>query len=204
MKIRDFFFPPKRDFVKMLHEQAEKTMEGMKALYDFVQDPSAEKGKRVMDLEEEADEMRRKLVEELNLSFVTPFDREDIYALSRAVDDMVDYAKSTVEEMNLFGIKTNEHIIKMGEGLYNASKDIAAAISCLMKYPQVCGQHIVRAKKAENFVEHRYREALVDLFKTNDPIAIMKAREIYRHMSNAADRGDESANIIGDIMVKIS
>ncbi|HRY29667.1 MAG TPA: DUF47 family protein [Elusimicrobiota bacterium] len=202
MGLRDFFFPPKRDFVKMLQDQANKTCEGMKALYEYVQDPTKEKGDQVVRLEEEADEMRRILVEELNKSFVTPFDREDIYSLSRTVDDMVDYAKSTVEEMDLFGIKTNEHLKRMAEGLYNAAKDIAAAIPCLMKHPQTCGHHIVRAKKAENFVEHRYREALADLFKSSDVVEILKCREIYRHLSNAADRGDEAANIIGDIMVK--
>lgn len=204
MGLREIFFPPKRDFVKMLREQAEKTMEGMKALYDYVQDPTPEKGERVMRLEEEADEMRRILVEELNRSFVTPFDREDIYALSRTVDDMVDYAKSTVEEMTLFGVKSNEHLKRMAEGLYNAAKDIAASVGCIMSHPNVCTQHVIRAKKAENFVEHRYREGLADLFKTNDVVEILKMREIYRHLSNAADRGDEAADIIGDIVVKMT
>lgn len=51
-------------------------------------------------------------------------------------------------------------------------------------------------------MEHRYREALAELFKNPDVVMIMKLREIYRHLSNAADRGDEAANIIGDIIVK--
>ncbi|HOW27941.1 MAG TPA: DUF47 family protein [Elusimicrobiota bacterium] len=204
MGLRDFFFPPKRDFVRMLKEQAEKTSEGMKALYDYVQDPTPGNGQRVMHLEEEADEMRRILVAELNQSFVTPFDREDIYALSRTVDDMVDYAKSTVEEMILFQVTPNDHMKKMAEGLYNASRDILASIACIKTHATVCSEHIVRAKKAENFVEHRYREALVDLFKTDDVVKILKMREIYRHMSNAADRGDEAANIVGDILVKMT
>jgi len=135
---------------------------------------------------------------------VTPFDREDIYALSRAIDDMIDYAKSTVEEMTLFEAKSNDHLRRMAEGLCEAGKEIAAAIPLIMTHPNVCQQHIIRAKKAENFVEHRYREALAELFKNPDVVEILKLRELYRHMSNAADRGDEAADIIGDIVVKMT
>ncbi|MCX5797728.1 MAG: DUF47 family protein [Elusimicrobia bacterium] len=204
MGLRDIFFPPQRDFVKMLKEQAEKTAEGMQALQEYLADPTPERDKLVVRLEDEADEMRRILIEELNLSFVTPFDREDIYALSRAIDDMIDYAKSTVEEMNLFEAKSNEHLKRMAEGLREASQEIAAAIPLITTHPNVCQQHIVRAKKAENFVEHRYREALAELFKIDDVKEILKLREIYRHLSNAADRGDEAADIIGDIVVKMT
>jgi len=56
----------------------------------------------------------------------------------------------------------------------------------------------------ENYVEHLYHEALAELFHSKDFIYILKLREIYRHLSNAADRGDEAANIIGDIAVKIT
>jgi predicted phosphate transport protein (TIGR00153 family) len=204
MGLRDIFFPPKRDFIRMLKEQAEKTAEGMQALQEYVAAPTLELDKKVVRLEDEADEMRRILIEELNLSFVTPFDREDIYALSRAIDDMVDYAKSTVEEMNLFGVQPNEHLKHMAEGLCEAAREIAAAIPLIATHPNVCQQHIVRAKKAENFVEHRYREGLAELFKLDDVKEILKLREIYRHLSNAADRSDEAADIIGDIVVKMT
>src|SRR3989339_399351 len=98
--------------------------------------------------------------------------------------------------------KVEEGLSTLVESIYNASKDISYAVKNLHKHPGVCVEHLVRAKKAENFVEHRYREGLVELFKTNDVIKILKTREIYRHLSNAADRVVESADIIGDILVK--
>jgi len=202
MGLRDLFLPKRYDFFKRLLDQSQKTEEGLLALTNFVEDPCKEKGEKVSLAEEEADELRRILIDELNRAFVTPIDREDIFALSRAVDDMVDYAKSTVEEMEMFGVKANEHLKRMAEGLYAAAKEITAAIRLLKSHPQACTEHIIRAKKSENFVEHRYREALVDLFKNPNVVEILKTREIYRHMSNAADRGDEAANIIGDIIVK--
>lgn len=115
---------------------------------------------------------------------------------------MCDYAKSTVEEMMLFQVGPNEHIKKMTESLNDAAKDISAAVRLMRTHPQAATDHIVRAKKTENFMEHLYRRALAELFKDPDVITILKLREIYRHLSNAADRGDESANIIGDILVK--
>ncbi len=196
--------PKKRDFFKMLTEQAVKTEEGMAALKDFIDEASEERGNRVKEIEKEADEARRVLVEELTKSFVTPIDREDIFALSRAIDDMLDYAKSTVNEMVLFKVKTNEHLKKMAQALYESAQHLSLAVKELKRKHKSCLQHLVRAKKVENYVEHLYHEALAELFQSKDFIYILKLREIYRHLSNAADRGDEAADIVGDIVVKIS
>lgn len=195
-------FPKRSDFYKMLSDQAEKVEEGMEALHEFSLDPSEEKGKEVNRIEEEADDLRRILIDELNRSFVTPIDREDIFSLSRTIDDMCDYAKSTVLEMTAFQVGTNDHIKKMTEVLCDAARNISAAVRLMRSHPQAANDHVVRAKKSENYMEHRYREALTELFKDSDVLKIIKLREIYRHLSNAADRGDESANIIGDILVK--
>jgi len=197
-------FPKKRDFLQMLAQQAAKTEQGMAALKDFIEQVTEEKGDRVKEIEKEADEARRILVEELTKSFVTPIDREDIFALSRAIDDMVDYAKSTVNEMVLFKVETNEHLKKMAQALCESAQHLSLAVKELKGKQKSCLQHLVRAKKVENYVEHLYHEALAKLFESKDFIYILKLREIYRHLSNAADRADEAANIIGDIVVKIT
>lgn len=197
-------FPKRRDFFGLLNDQLAEVEKGLAVFVEFINNPTPENGKKVNDLEEEADEVRRILVDELNRSFVTPIDREDIFALSRAVDDIMDYAKSTVEEMTLFEIKPDGYIKKMVEALHSASKDIAFAVKQIKTHPGVAAEHLVRARKAENFVEHRYREGLVELFKTSDVIKILKTREIYRHLSNAADRAAASADIVNDILVKIT
>lgn len=195
-------FPKRRDFYKMLLDESLKVEEAMEALDHFAQSPSQDLGMKVSQIEEEADDLRRILIEALNKTYVTPIDREDIFALSRAIDDMCDYSKSTVEEMLLFQVGTNEHIKKMTETLRVAADHISKAVQYMKSNPAVANDHLVQAKKTENRMEHLYRAALVDLFKTSDVLNIMKLREIYRHLSNAADRGDEAANIIGDILVK--
>ena len=179
-----------------------KVEEGMLALYEFMETPLEEKGRRVEEIEKEADELRRILIEGLNLTFVTPMDREDLFALSRTIDDVCDYAKSTVEEMLLFEVKPNEHLKKMAEILSSAAGDVSAAAGFMKSDPRAANDHVIRVKKTENRMEYRYREALAELFKGKDVITILKLREIYRHLSNAADRCDEAADIIGDILVK--
>ena len=197
-----FFRTQKFDFYQLLSKQAEKTQEGLKSLVDFVHEPCQDKGLQVQEKEKQADELRRIVIDALNQSLVTPMDREDIFGLSHTIDDMVDYAKSTVEEMMLFEVPTDNFLRRMAEAIHEAGADITAAVRSLRDHPQVCQEHIIRAKKTENFVEHVYREALVELFKNPNVVTILKTRELYRHLSNAADRGDEAADIIGDILVK--
>jgi uncharacterized protein Yka (UPF0111/DUF47 family) len=92
--------------------------------------------------------------------------------------------------------------------LRDAAYELLQAVDRLEHNPKVAGEHAQRAKALENRVEAVYREALADLFKggsdTKHIIRILKLREVYRHLSNAADRGDEAANVIADIVVKIA
>ena len=196
------WFRKRFDFFQLLLDQAKMSEEGLRLLCEFVQNPNKPLGEKVEEAEQQADELRRILIDALNRTFVTPFDREDIFALSRAVDDMVDYAKSTVEEMMLFEVQTNEHLKKMADALYAAGRHITLAVEGLRRMPNGIQDHIIRAKKSENLIEHLYREALVELFKDTNVVTLLKMREIYRHLSNAADRGDEAADIISDILVK--
>jgi predicted phosphate transport protein (TIGR00153 family) len=178
----------------------------MEALKQYMKEPDNSLAERVSKLESEADEVRRILIDELNKTFVTPFDREDIFALSLTIDDMIDYAESTVDEMVMLRVEPNSYLERMASLLTDAAIEIQRGVMQLVDHPNVANDHAVRAKALENRVEQVYREALADLF--SDPenlegvMEILKYREIYRHLSNAADRGDQAANVIGDIVVK--
>jgi predicted phosphate transport protein (TIGR00153 family) len=193
-------------FLRMICEQAEHTQRGLEALHAYVKEPSEAHALAVRAAEKDADEVRRILIDELNRSFVTPIDREDLFSLSRAIDDVLDYADSTVEEMVLLGVDPNQYLIRMVSLLRDAAEEINRGVQRLEDRPNVANDHAVRAKALENRVESVYREAVGALF--NGPrdlehvVEMLKLREIYRHLSNAADRGDEAANIIGDIVVK--
>ena len=188
----------------MLSGQAAKVEEGTAQLVKYLNNPSEKNAEGVKKIEKEADELRRVLVRDLNRTFVTPIDREDIYALSRVVDDILDYVNTTAEEMVLFKIKSDGHICKMVEILLEASKNLHGGIDTLNRDAVACEDHLLRARKAENSIEDCYRRGLVELFETDDVIKILKTREVYRHLSNAADRVVEAANITSNILVKIT
>jgi len=204
LKWTDRFFPSGKNFFKMLSDHATKALEGTEALGAFIDSPGPESAKRVRDLEDEADELRKILVEELHQTFVSPIDREDIFALSRAVDDIVDYANTTVDEMEIYGVAPDEHLREMVDILRKEAREIVDAVKILEQYPHIAMEHAVRAKSYENTMEKAYHSALAALFKTGDTVYMLKMREIYRHLSNAADRGDQAANIVCSIVMKAS
>lgn len=193
-------------FLHLLIRQAEFAVQGMDALRRYVHEPDQALAAEVSRLEKEGDEVRRILIDELNKTFVTPFDREDIFALSLNIDDILDYANTTLDELELFEIEPNAYIKRIVSLLADAAAEIHRGVQTLEDHPSVANDHAVRAKALENRVEHVYREALAALFVTPGSIdgvmEILKLREIYRHLSNAADRGDEAANVLGDIVVK--
>lgn len=202
MSLKDRIFPKEKNFYKMLSDQASKTLEGIEALGEFVENQNQEDANRVKEIEKEADELRRVLVEELHKTFVIPMDREDIYALSRAIDDIVDYANSTVDEMEIYEVVSDAHLREMVDILRKAALEISDAVKILEAYPNIAMEHAVKAKFYENTMEKAYHSALADLFKKTDTVYMLKMREIYRHLSNAADRSDEAANIICSIVMK--
>lgn len=198
---------PKTDrFMKLICDQAQHSQHGMDVLLEYMREPSEAKANQLHALEKEADEVRRILIDELNHSFVTPIDREDLFSLSRAIDDVLDYADTTVDEMVLLGVQPNPFLIRMVSLLREASEEINRGVQRLMDRPNIANDHAVRAKALENRVESVYREAIGALFSgprdVEHIVEMLKLREIYRHLSNAADRGDEAANVIGDIVVK--
>jgi len=208
MGLFDLFRSRENDFLTQLGEQAKKTCEGLEALEAYMKDGNEAQAKRLQSLEKEADELRRLLIDDLNHTFVTPIDREDLFALSRTIDDVLDYGYTTVDEMVMFGVKPNMHLQRLASILREAAEELYLGVKQIKDHPQVALDHANRAKALENRAESVYRSALADLFKeiktVEDIVDILKMREIYRHLSNAADRGDEAANIIGDVVVKMT
>ncbi|HSR30484.1 MAG TPA: DUF47 family protein [Anaerolineae bacterium] len=206
MGLKEFFKPRQDKFLHSLIQQAEITLEGMNALEAYMKKRSEKNAASVRQAEKDADEVRRILIDDLNRTFVTPMDREDIFALSRAIDDVMDYAYTTVEEMEILDVEPNDFLRRIVSLLQDAAGEIHLAMLRLKDNPGVASEHASRAKALENRVETVYREAVADLFSGPDDIhhvmEMLKLREIYRHLSNCADRGDAAANVIHDIVVK--
>jgi predicted phosphate transport protein (TIGR00153 family) len=206
--MRRLFKSRPNTFVKLLHDQSSLTLEGLDLLKEYMQGQDPAVAQRLTVTEKDADEVRRILIDELNRTFITPIDREDIFALSRAIDDVMDYAYSTVEEMQILDVEPNDYLRRLVSLLQDAAEEIHLSMLRLKENPGVASEHATRAKALENRVETVYREAVADLFSGPEDIhhvmGMLKLREIYRHLSNCADRGDEAANVIHDIVVKMT
>jgi uncharacterized protein Yka (UPF0111/DUF47 family) len=144
------------------------------------------------------------LLDELDKTFITPFEREDIYMLSRAIDDIIDYGDSTLDEMEIFRLEPTEALGKMVEIILELTRAICLAVECLENNQAISCEYAVKAKKLENKIEDLYRRMLAELFENDDIKYVLKMREIYRHLSNCADKGDLAADVIGHIIIKAS
>jgi predicted phosphate transport protein (TIGR00153 family) len=208
MGLKEFFKPRQDKFLQSLIHQAEITEAGMNALEVYMRKRSDRHAAPVVQAEKDADEVRRILIDDLNRTFVTPMDREDIFALSRAIDDVMDYAYTTVEEMQILDVEPNDFLRRMVALLQDAAAELHLAVLRLRENPGVASEHASQAKALENRVEGVYREAVADLFSgpadVQHVMELLKLREIYRHLSNCADRGDAAANTIHDIVVKMT
>jgi predicted phosphate transport protein (TIGR00153 family) len=206
--VRNLFKSRPDSFLKLLQDQATLTLKGLDLLKDYMQGQEPAVAQQLTATEKEADEVRRILIDDLNRTFVTPMDREDIFALSRTIDDVLDYAYSTVDEMEILQVKPSPYMCRIAALLRDAAYEIHLGVQRLEEHPGVANEHAQRAKALENRVEGVYREALADLFSGPQDvphvIEMLKMREVYRHLSNAADHGDEAANVIANIVVKMT
>lgn len=209
MGIKDLFKRKPNRFINLLLDQTNLTIEGLALFDEYLDKRSSKVAKQVSQKEKESDEVRRILIEELMKTFVTPYDREDIFSLSREIDDVMDYANTTVDEMEILDVDATEYMRDMARLLHDSAVEIKLAIERLQeKHYSVASEHSRRAKSIENKIEELYREALGHLFKETKNVGhvinMLKVREIYRHLSNAADRVDSAANVISDIIMKAS
>ena len=208
MALRRLFQKKPNKFLQLLVDQTTLTVKGLELLKNYLEKPDPNIAKQLDATENEADEVRRILIEELMHTFVTPFDREDIFSLSREIDDVLDHANTTVDEMQILNVSPTPFMLRMAAMLYEASCEIELAVQRLQdKHLNVANDHAQRAKSLENRVETVYCEALADLFQgtknVKHVVNMLKVREIYRHLSNAADREDVAANVISDIIMKM-
>ncbi len=196
------------NFIRLLRQQAEVLQRGAQALERFVVDGDPRDAEIVEISEKEGDEFRRVLIDELHKTFVTPFDREDIFELSLYLDDVLDYCYTTILEMRLLDIGSDKYLREMVVRVREAADELLLAMRRLENNPMVALDHSRRAKHRENQVEKLYRQAVAHLFAGPEDVhhvmMMLRTREVYRHISNAADQADQAANVIGKVVMKMT
>lgn len=159
--------------------------------------------KKIKEIEHGCDELTHRITIKLNKSFITPFDREDIFTLSVAMDDVTDYIDAGARAIVMYGVKEmNVHIKGLAKVIQGQAMEINSAASMLEK-PGAINQHIVEIHRLENEADDIYFRAIGELFhKTTDAIHLIKMKELYEILENATDRCESVANIIESIVLK--
>jgi len=206
--LQRFLKPKQSNFIELLIRQGDFAVASVEALQAYFKKQSEKKSTQARQIEKDADEVRRILVHELLDTFVTPIDREDLFALSRSLDNFVDYVYTTVEELEIFEMSASEDVLEFASLLLEMANELRLALQRLLDHPGVASEHARRVKSLENQVEDAYRRRLAELFSGPEDVhhimEMLKSREVLRHLSNAADQGDRAADIIMDIVVKWS
>jgi uncharacterized protein len=203
-RVFDRVLPTAPDFFSLLAEQSRHVEQTVELLVEFMETGSAEIALRIRQDEHDADDVKVANIHTLNEAFSTPIDREDIYRAITDLDEIVNYCKSTVSEMVVLGLTPDKHCVEMAMHIKMGSDALYAGFSRLASQPAAAADDAAAARKAERKVEKVYRRAIAELFQGDDYINMFKRREIYRHLSNAADRIANCANTLHDIVVKMS
>lgn len=197
-------FPKMPDFFSLLTEQCEHVAHSTGLLVEFMESGDAAVGTQIRKDEHEADRIKIRNLHTLNEAFSTPIDREDLHRAIIDLDEIVNYCKTTVSEMDVLGVAPDKHSLEMAMHIKLGTDALALGFAHLAKTPSTAATDADSARKAERKVEKAYRRAIAELFQGDDYINMFKRREIYRHLSNAADRMANCANTLHDIVVKMT
>ena len=192
------------NFFDLLTKQSELLAKGMRVLHEYCLTGDEKVADAVIKTEDEGDMVRRILVDEINKSFITPFDREDLFKLSSKLDEILDYAKTSVDEIRLFKVKADTEMTDITAALSEMADHIILAVSNMEHHEAISSDEAIYVKAMENKVGDLTVKALTKLFDEADFRSIFKYREIYRHLNQTADIGDEAMDCLLKILVKMS
>jgi uncharacterized protein Yka (UPF0111/DUF47 family) len=196
-----WFLPETPDVLGRLRAQLAVTIEGMDAFVAWARGDAAAEA-TVRECEHRADEAKRLLFRTLSDAFVTPLEPEDLFALSRAVDRVINEAKDTVRESELMACPPDAAVAAMAEALASAMRELDAAVGGLQRAHRDTSAHADAAVKAARRVERIYRSAMAELLEVDDLPTVMARRELYRRGSRIGDAVVDAAERILYAVVK--
>lgn len=195
-----------KEILSILDNLAKKAVETAEALVVLFSDLSnTEQHTKIKNLETEADVLTRDIFAELNKTFITPLDREDMQRIASKIDDVIDFMDGISARTHSYKItSTPPYALEIAKELVNATKEVEYIVSKLnnIKNPQDMITHCRNTGNIEHTVDDLYRKSIEKLFESNDAINIIKLKDIYETMETASDRCVDVADVIEDIVLK--
>jgi hypothetical protein len=158
-------------------------------------------------LEHQGDQITHGIYEQLNRTFITPLDPEEISKLASSLDDVMDNIDSSAEKMYYYGIdNTDAHMVELSKLIHLSAVEIEGAVKGIrsIKDPRYIEERCIEVNRLENLADDVLAHAVTDLFKTSDAIAIIKLKDIYENLETATDYCEDVANVLSDIAIRHS
>ncbi len=159
----------------------------------------------VKAIENRGDDITRDIIQLLNTQYMTPFDREDIFQLAVAIDDVVDYIEEASDLLELYGIESpTRHAVEQCRILVAAARLLAQACGGLKGFSGNLQQTLIALKGLEDDGDHVSRDAIAALFRDDriDPLLVIRWKDIFEALEEAIDSCERAANVIGNILLK--
>jgi predicted phosphate transport protein (TIGR00153 family) len=200
------FIPREDEYFVLFSQMSGKIQEAADILVEMMQGPAENYdsfSKKIKSVEHECDELTHTVTTRLNKSFITPFDREDIYSLSVRLDDVCDYIDAAARAVVMYDIRNaDDHARTLTVIIQKLAREINSAVSMLKKSDGM-KPHLLEIQRLENDADETYFRAIAEIFKNgNDPITIIKMKELYEILENATDICESVGNIIERIVLK--
>lgn len=209
MGFKEWIIPQEKHFFEMLEKQADIVLEGAEALLDMTKnfERVAQKRDKIKDIEHKGDDLVHRISEELNKTFVTPIDHDDLSKLTSRLDDVLDYIEAASHRMWSYELKAiPPDMVKLAEVIVASAKEVNHAVRDLrnLKKKNEIIKHCIEINRLENIGDDITHVAVASLFKTYDAIDIIKMKEVYEHLEMATDKCEDAADVIKDVFIKNS
>ncbi|MDP2277413.1 MAG: DUF47 family protein [Nitrospirota bacterium] len=201
------FFPKEIDFFEIFDRAALNVTKAATLLVSLMEnfDNVDARAKEIYEVEQDGDMLTHEIMKKLNKTFITPIDREDLHALASSLDDVLDLIWASVDRLAVFKVtEPTKEAIAMSKDLLATAEVIHKAIQKLKeKNYSYVQEYCIEINRLENRVDRTFRDALGALFNdVKDPILIIKWKEIYEHLEDAADKCEDVANVLEAIVLK--
>src|SRR5881397_2669146 len=200
MGLKAWIIPQERQFFDLLEKLAATVDEGAIALADLLHEfrDVPMKCRRIKDVEHHGDEIVHRVYEELNKTFITPIDREDIQSLATELDNVLDMVEAASSRIGLYEIeRPTEAMVQLGNVIKDGTRLLKEAVGMIRNMKQANGVERISIE-----VHRLENVAVAALFRQEDPVTIIKFKEITEVLEQATDHCEDVANVLSDIVAK--
>ena len=198
--------PQNREFFDLYSRASANTVEIARLLVELLERFPAGNGDlitRIKEREHEGDHLTHEVVDLLNRTFVTPFDRDDMYRLAGAIDDVCDHVDEAAGNLATYGIEqVPEKAVDQARVIHQAARNLDSAVQRLEGFKDSQPQ-LIELRRLEDEGDRLVRDAVGELFNTEpDPIAIIRWKDIHERLEDACDALENAADVLEAILVK--